>query len=520
MSLFGKPTFQIYSKKKSWKAFLLFIASFIVLVSLWFTNGFIQKLAQNEKYQVELWAKAIGRKANLVNYTEKLFENLRAKERRYVDLWIRATQKLILSDENADIEFFTEVISGNKDIPVIVTDEDGRVSASNNLEAPYDTITVLNKQDGELFTDYPPINVPYFEDQELLIYYKNSNTYYQLKSTLDDLTSSLLDEIVSNNLTTPVIITDSTKTQVIVFGGSLDSAVINNPKKLQQTLHRMENDKLPIEVNLPNQTKNYIFYEESPFLTRLRYFPIVLLSVIGLFLVISYALFSISRKSEQSNVWAGMAKETAHQLGTPISSLMGWIEVMKMNYPHETSFAEMDKDIERLKLVSERFSKIGSKPELKEQNIVAIITEVIDYMQLRAPKKISIQLQNPPQEVVSTKLNPQLIIWVFENLIRNAIDAIGSEAGKIEISIELFEKQIAIDLSDTGKGIPHSQFKTIFNPGYSTKVRGWGLGLSLSKRIIKDYHRGKIFVKSSTLGQGTVFRILLKKSVLSVKNNI
>jgi len=233
--------------------------------------------------------------------------------------------------------------------------------------------------------------------------------------------------------------------------------------------------------------------------------------VIGLFLIISYVLFSYSRKSEQSKVWAGMAKETAHQLGTPISSLMGWIEVMKMNYPDEQAFREMDKDIDRLKLVSERFSKIGSIPELKEDNVVEIIGSVVDYMQRRAPKKTEVIFLNDRSEIIKAKINSQLIIWVFENLIKNAVDAIGSESGKIEVFVENNESNVIIDIIDTGKGIPKTSQKSIFNPGYSTKARGWGLGLSLSKRIIEEYHKGRIFVKNSVQGQGSTFRILLKK---------
>jgi len=501
----------IYSKKRSWKVFLLGFASLIVVISLWYTNGFISKLAKNEKVQVELWANAISRKANLVKYTESLFDNLRAKEQNYVYLWSEATKKLIFAGNDDDLDFFTGVISGNKDIPLIVTDEEGNITASKNLDPKYANLKTLKLSEQEIFTDYPPIKVPYYEDQFNYIYYRNSNTYYQIRSTLNDLTKSFLDEIVNNNLSSPVIVTDSSRQHIIAFSGYIDSTIVNDSARLQETLHHMEESKQPIIVNLPNKGTNYIFYDDSPTLMRMRYFPVVFLSVIGLFLIISYVLFSYSRKSEQSKVWAGMAKETAHQLGTPISSLMGWIEVMKMNYPEEQAFGEMDKDIDRLKLVSERFSKIGSIPELKEDNVVEIISGVVDYMQRRAPKKIEVIFLNDRSEIITAKLNSQLIIWVFENLIKNAVDAIGSESGKIEVFAESNEKGVVIDVIDTGKGIPKTLQKSIFNPGYSTKARGWGLGLSLSKRIIEEYHKGRIFVKNSIQGQGSTFRILLKK---------
>jgi len=501
----------IYTKKRSWKVFLLVFASVIVSVSLWYTNGFIRKLALNEKKQVELWSNAISRKANLVNNTKVLFENLREKEKRYVFLWSEATKKLISADNNDDIEFYTGIISGNKDIPVIVTDEEGNVTVGRNLTPKFQRIKKLKKESAEDFTNYPPIIVPYFEDQHNYIYYRNSNTYYQLKNSLENFTQSFINEILNNSLSTPVIITDSSMQKVIAFSGSIDSSLVGDSVLLASTLQEMKSRNLPILIPLATNGNNYVFYNESPLLTRVRYFPIVLLFSIGLFLIISYILFSTSRKSEQSKVWAGMAKETAHQLGTPISSLMGWVEVMKLNHPNEEGLLEMNKDIDRLKVVSERFSKIGSIPELKVNNIIPIIEGVVSYMRMRIPQKINISLSNNTAKELELKLNEPLIIWVFENLIRNAVDAIGSNSGEIKINITATEKQVEIELPDSGKGIPKSQHKTIFNPGYSTKARGWGLGLSLSKRIIEEYHRGRIFVKNSIPGVGSTFRIVLKK---------
>jgi len=501
----------IYTKKRSWKVFLLAFASVIVSVSLWYTNGFIHKLALNEKKQVEIWAKAISRKANLVNNTNVLFENLREKEKRYVFLWSEATKKLISADNNDDIEFYTGIISGNRDIPVIVTDEEGNVTVGRNLTPKFKKLKKLKSEDVNEFTKYPPIKVPYFEDQYNYIYYRNSNTYYQLKNSLEVFTQSFINEILNNNLSTPVIITDSSKVNVIAFSGSIDSTLVEDSSMLVSTLREMEKMNHPILIPLATSGDNYVFYDESPLLTRVRYFPIVLLFSIGLFLIISYILFSTSRKSEQSKVWAGMAKETAHQLGTPISSLMGWVEVMKLNYPNEEGLFEMDKDIERLKVVSERFSKIGSIPELQTTNIIPIIEGVVNYMKFRIPKRINLSIISNIDSELVLKLNEPLIVWVFENLIRNAVDAIGSETGKIEIKIENNDKTVDIEVTDSGKGIPKGQHKTIFNPGYSTKTRGWGLGLSLSKRIIEEYHRGRIYVKNSIPGVGSTFRILLKK---------
>ncbi len=499
----------IYSKKRHWKFLLLLAALGIVITSLWYTNGFIAKLAQNEKVQVELWANAISRKAILVKHTEKLFENLRNKERRYVYLWTEAAKMLITAENTENIDFYTNVISGNQDIPVIVTDADSNINAFKNLNPEHKSTGKLSAKDIAEFTDYAPIVVPYFEDKYNYIYYRNSNTYYELKNTLDDLSSSFLDEIVNNNLSAPVIITDSARLKVIAYGGGFDTLVFKDSAAFAQKLASMESDNTPIRIELPYQGINYIFYEESPNLRRVRYFPPVLLTVIGLFLIISYVLFSISRRNEQSKVWAGMAKETAHQLGTPISSLMGWLEMLKINNPDLQGITEMSQDIDRLKLVSERFSKIGSQPELVPTHLLEIIHSVVDYMQLRAPRKVKIDLVEPNFDLQPIRANAPLMIWVFENLIRNAIDAIGSEAGKITIHLETSDKNLIIDVTDTGKGIPASQQKAIFNPGFSTKARGWGLGLSLARRIITEYHGGKIFLKKSTIGVGSTFRIIL-----------
>ena len=219
-------------------------------------------------------------------------------------------------------------------------------------------------------------------------------------------------------------------------------------------------------------------------------------------------MFSVSRKAEQNQVWAGMAKESAHQLGTPISSLMGWIEILKMKPETQAEGNEMAKDIVRLQQVSERFSKIGSKPELRDNDINTLINSVLSYMKLRSSNKIHYEFDSQQTEIIH-KVNPLLLSWVLENLIKNSLDAMDGN-GTIKIESSIKNKHKIIDIIDSGKGIPKSKFKTIFNPGYSTKSRGWGLGLSLAKRIINDYHKSKIFVKSSSLEEGTTIRIVLK----------
>ena len=501
----------IYSQKRNWKLFLVAFALVIVVVSLWYTNRFLNNMAREEQRQIRIWAKAIGQKADLVNYTENLFENLRQKEHRYVELWAGAIKHLGEADINDDMSFFLEVVSGNQDIPVIVVDENDSITASKNISPYYKSLKVLNNKDRLMFTYYEPIELNYYADRMQYAYYRNSKLYYRLKRTLDDYTNLFLNEVVKNSLSTPVIITDSTKTLVLSYGGSIDSSEVADSAKLQMNIARMTEDNTPVVVDLPGAANCYIFYEDSQMFTEMKWFPLIFFFLVSLFLILGYTLFSFSRRSEQSKVWAGMAKETAHQLGTPISSLMGWIEVMKMQYPKEEGFAEMSKDVDRLTLVSERFSKIGSDPNFNDENIVEIIESVMSYMKRRSSQRIEYIFINNLNEDISLPLNRQLVVWVFENLFRNAVDAIGTGQGKIKVFIANNEHGVIIDVSDTGKGIAKTNHKSVFNPGYSTKKRGWGLGLSLVKRIIVEQHLGKIFVKASAPGEGTTFRILFKK---------
>jgi len=499
----------IYSKKRNGKLFLIAFALLIVVVSLWYTSRFLNKMAREEQRQIRIWAKAIGQKADLVNYTEHLFKSLREKEHRYIQLWAMAMKNLGEAGLDDEMSFYMEVVSGNKDIPVVVVDDNNVIKAVLNTTS-FQESHIFSDRDKMRFTNYPPIKIKVYGDDVQYAYYRNSILYYRLKRTLDNYTDLFLNEVVSTSLSTPVIITDSTKTKVLSFGGNLDSSDVFDSLKLQNHIAIMTEDNQPVIVDLPGASHCYIFYEDSQIITEMKWFPLIFFAVISLFLILGYTLFSFSRRSEQSKVWAGMAKETAHQLGTPISSLMGWIEVLKMQYPKEEGFAEMLKDVDRLTLVSERFSKIGSEPDFDEENIVEIIESVMSYMKRRSSQRIEFIFINNLKDAPLLKLNKQLVVWVFENLFRNAVDAIGTGQGKIKVFVSRNDSEVIIDVSDTGKGIAKGQQKTVFNPGYSTKKRGWGLGLSLVRRIIVEQHRGKIFVKSSAPGEGTTFRIIFR----------
>ncbi len=315
-------------------------------------------------------------------------------------------------------------------------------------------------------------------------------------------------EVIINNETVPVILTD--KEGQILSSRNLDHNKENDNEYLSQQLEKMKKDNDPIEITLLDGNRNYIYYKESILLTRLYYFPIIQFAVISLFLVVSYIAFSVSRKAEQNQVWVGMAKETAHQLGTPTSSLMASLELLKLNNVDEKVVAEFEKDVNRLEKITERFSKIGSTPKLEKQDIVSVILNTIYYIKARTSKKIKFTSNFSDNDKVLVPFNSSLFEWVVENILKNSIDSMEGE-GNVTINIDDRIQFLFIDIIDEGKGLPKSKYKTIFQPGYTTKRRGWGLGLSLSKRIIETYHDGRIFVNHSDIDKGTNMRIVLKK---------
>lgn len=297
---------------------------------------------------------------------------------------------------------------------------------------------------------------------------------------------------------------DSTKT----LRRDIEPNKTYDPQYFKEQLAEMRAQHDPIEYEVFEGEKQYIFYKDSSILIQLKLYPWLQFTIIAVFLFASYLAFNNSRRAEQNRVWVGMAKETAHQLGTPISSLLAWLEYLKEKYKGKDDelLLEIENDIQRLELVADRFSKIGSHPQLKDERIVEVIKNSIQYIQKRSPARIEFNIVG--DENILAKLNISLFDWVIENLCKNAVNAIGTE-GMINIEIKEHKNKVIIDISDTGKGIPKSKFQTVFEPGYTTRKRGWGLGLSLVKRIIENYHMGQIFVKDSIVGKGSTFRIIL-----------
>lgn len=324
--------------------------------------------------------------------------------------------------------------------------------------------------------------------------------------TSDDF--EFLFSIIEDNTTVPVILIDEEHN--IISHRNIPSAISSDITSLMRMLGRMEKRNKPITIELPNGIVNYLYYRESTLLRQLRIYPYVQLAVILLFIGVAYVAFSSSRMAEQNQVWVGLSRETAHQLGTPTSSLSAWSEIISSRYPGTDIAEELPVDVERLERVAERFSLIGSKPKLQPEDLPALAETTAAYLRKRIASTVELSVLNETGKCNAVPFNSVLLGWVIENLVKNSADAMKG-SGKIVIRLTETNGEAIVDVDDTGKGIPRKDFKTIFKPGYTTRERGWGLGLSLSKRIIEEYHKGKIFVMRSEPGMGSCMRIILKK---------
>ena len=372
------------------KYMLVIVAAIIAVASLFVSNRFVNKLKLEEKNKMQVWASAMG--------------------------------SIINAEVNEDVALEQEILSSNKSIPVVLTDDTGSIIQENNIKIPAnaDSLTVLMERVADM---------------------------------------------------------------------------------------RRKGNVIPIYME--GVGEQYVCYDDSHILIMLSYYPYIQLCVVLLFLVICLVAVVSSKRAEQNRVWVGLSKETAHQLGTPISSLMAWVEVLKEKYPDDELLPEMGHDVERLQRVAERFSKIGSHPEHTTEDVVAVIETAVEYVKRRSPSKVE-YIMDFPKRPLLVRMNAPLIEWVVENLCKNAVDAMGGD-GIITVSVSHDEHNAYVDVADTGKGISKANRRMVFEPGFTTKKRGWGLGLSLAKRIMEEYHKGRIFIKKSTPGKGTTFRMELKK---------
>ncbi|SFI06300.1 sensor histidine kinase [Halpernia frigidisoli] len=329
----------------------------------------------------------------------------------------------------------------------------------------------------------------------------------EIKSPSPEILDLVLQIGQSNN-SMPFVVTD--KNNVPTFQANIPPEVEKSPEKMSRLMRRMKNKYPPIEIEFPDHNNQFVYYDNSDLLNNLRYYPFVLGLFIFAYLLFSFWFLRTIKKTDEGFLWAGLAKETAHQIGTPLSSMIGWIEVLREENPNSEGVKEFEKDIYRLKTISERFSKIGSVPTLNDLNINETVQQNFDYLKNRISSKVNFSLKMPNQEILIPH-SKILMSWVVENLVKNAVDAM---RGVGNLAIVLTEKNdlVTIDIKDSGSGMTTSQIRNAFNPGFSTKKRGWGLGLSLAKRVIKEYHNGDIKIVQSEIGQGTTFRISMKNS--------
>lgn len=387
-----------------------------------------------------------------------LIRDLQAEETKSVEVWAEAMRSLNMADENTDLNLVLKVINGNNKIPVVVLDKEGNVQTFRNVDIKED-----NYNDTLIFVKQIAASMK--EDGRSILIYLDVDGGSESEMSFD---------------------ADS----------AVDVADVNSDMLYQQ--EDVSSDYIEI------------CYDESIILKRLAWYPYIQLAVVVVFVIIAFFALFASMKAEQNRVWVGLSKETAHQLGTPISSLMAWSEVLRETYPDDELLPEMEKDILRLERIADRFSKIGSIPEPKKEDLCEILLRVVDYMDHRTSNKVTITTHFSTSSVELMIIAP-LFEWVTENLCKNAVDAMGG-CGSIDVYLSEGENRILVDFADTGKGIAKKNFKDVFKPGFTTKTRGWGLGLSLAKRIVEDYHNGRIYVKSSELGKGTTFRIELPYS--------
>lgn len=515
---------RLYSNKQKWKIILLFVAIILVAISLFFSNKIVSKVAEREKERVTQWADAIKKRAELVRLTNRTFNQLREKELSEMELWIDATKEISKATPLDGLQSYDlplKIINRNNDIPVIVLDQDLNVSTFINLGFGKDDLAEQNEDLSEkelksIFEDSlvnlakswektsPSFTIEIYKGLFMTYYYTDSRDILRLENERDSLLSAFNRELIDNADLVPVVLVDSSRKNVIASN-------LENEKTdslfLKNTLLDLANANEPLKISFDRNKLSWLYYADSPELKQLQYFPYIQFVLVGLFILIGYIIFSTFRKAEQNKVWAGMAKEAAHQLGTPLSSLMAWIELLKTSNIDDSITDEMNKDIQRLTQVTERFSKIGAGAQLNEENLVSTVSEIMDYLKVRISKKVNFSLTYNEAEIIIAH-NPALMQWVIENICKNGVDAMESE-GELAVELTSFSNKVHIDISDTGKGMTNNQLRAVFEPGYTTKKRGWGLGLSLSKRIIKEYHKGKIYVAHSEPNKGTTFRIVL-----------
>lgn len=515
----------LYSNKQKWKIALLIAAVILVALSLFYTNEIVGSVGSRERERVSQWADVIRKKAELINLTNETFDELRVRERQKVELWARATRELNkITSFDTDLTFAVDIIKDNTDIPVVLLDQRNKVLSHKNvsftledfqkLHPDLDKQTLNSRYSDTLSkmaqlwaNTHEPIGIEVVKNVYQNIYYYDSDRLRELERQRDSLLVSFNQELIDNTTMVPVIFYDIENDELIET--NIDSLKQYRDSSIPNRKELIASMVDSLDIRLASNELGRLYFDDSKELKQLKFYPYIQFGLIGLFIFIGYIIFSTFRKAEQNQVWAGMAKETAHQLGTPISSLMAWIQLLEANGHPEEEIREMNKDVERLTTIADRFEKIGSGGRLEPNDLKETLSKSYTYLKYRISKKVDFTLEMPEQEIVVMH-NPSLIEWVIENICKNAVDAMDGK-GVLQIMVIESGRNVHIDITDNGKGIPSNKLKTIFNPGFTTKQRGWGLGLSLVKRIVETYHKGRVFVLSSEVNKGTTFRVTLRK---------
>lgn len=494
----------------------MIVALVFVGATLYISNNIVNKVAKREQTRAIHWASAIQKKSELVKLTNEGLKELQAKQKELIDIYIEAYKEwlTIFQSSNSIPSGIIDDLVKNIESPLILIQTDGQGDTTYRQRNISDSIL---KAENKIIFDslvkswsqnkIGPIELKgsqwFFK---IMVYYDYPKELYELKRKRDSIDNAFMQELIENPELVPVLLLDSSRTKVvasnIALKGNDSLLVIKNELELMQ-----ENEPIPIDFGENNI--NYLFYANSPELKQLQYYPFIQLLIVGLFIFIGYVIFSTFRKAEQNQVWAGMAKETAHQIGTPLTSLMGWTELLSGMDIDQNIPKEMNKDIDRLTKITERFSKIGTSASLEKANLVETIKSSIIYLKARISKHVLITF-DVRNDSINLLHSPPLIEWAIENICKNGIDAMEG-SGKLEVSLIEKGENVIIDITDSGKGMNSSQQRSVFQPGYTTKKRGWGLGLTLVKRIIEENHNGKIGVLKSEPNKGTTFRIILRK---------
>ncbi len=488
---------------------LLALTILLALAALWQVRRVAEQVRLSEEAKVRLWANAIGQRNQLAAASRQFFLEATLDEHRKMELYTDILQRFNDPDPSADLAFslrYVNYIVDSSRTPIIIASaRDSIISVPHELAG--------QKLEGDLLAEYsqnPPFSYTLW-GMPMTLYYKESEYYTRLRQVLEGFTQSFLTDITQNTVLVPVVILDSTRSHILAYG-NIDSA----------NLDRFDFDTDPIEVVLPSGALSYVYHEDTPLLRALRWVPLLYLFIAVAILVVAYTLFRTARRAEQNRIWVGLAKETAHQLGTPLSSLTGWLEYLRGRELTPEYADEVDKDLQRLDTITRRFSKIGSTPELRQEDVRHVTQTAVEYLQRRSPRRVHFALSFPEGETFLAPLNAPLFQWVIENLCKNAIDAMERDRGtdsadadrrpsQITITASQDARRIYLDIADTGRGMSPAEARRIFDSGYTTKPRGWGLGLPLARRIVSQYHRGRLYLKYTVPGQGSCFRIVLRK---------